>query len=97
MKKNIIISPKAKRDIAELKIYIKQELKMPETAANYIKDLKVTIGKLSYYANSVGKNEYVQKMFGIDARHITFKKMAIYLIDGEYIYIRRIIPSALIY
>ena len=57
MKKNktVIVSPTAETDIAELKAYIKGELKMPETAANYVAELKSVVKKLSYYAEAVGK------------------------------------------
>jgi plasmid stabilization system protein ParE len=98
MKKNIIVSPEAKNDIAELKHYIKQELKMPETAAKYIKDLNSVIEKLPNYADSAGTNKYVQIQFGSNARHTIFKKMSIiYFVENNIIYIRRVIPSSLIY
>jgi len=98
MKKEVIVSPAAKTDIAGLKAYIKEELKMPKTAANYITELKNTVKQLSYYAGSIGINEYVQNMFGINASHIIFKKMAIiFFIENNIIYIKRIVPSSLIY
>ena len=98
MKKNVIVSPAAKTDIARLKAYIKEELKMPETAANYITELKNVVKKLAYYADSIGINKYVQDMFGMNARHITFKKMAIvFFIENDIIYIIRVMPSSLIY
>ncbi|MDR0733126.1 MAG: hypothetical protein LBF08_03570 [Dysgonamonadaceae bacterium] len=60
--------------------------------------MKTAIWKLSYYAASIGVNQYIQTKFGVDARHITFKKMAIiYVIKDDTVYIKRIIPSSLIY
>jgi hypothetical protein len=73
-------------------------LKASDTAANYIKGLKMIIQKLSVYADSVGANEYVQDMFGINVRHIIFKKMAIiFFIEDDIVYIKRIIARALIH
>jgi hypothetical protein len=98
MRKKIVVSSFAKKDIARLKAYIKQELKMSQTAANYIKDLNIAINKLSFYAGAVGRNEYVQKMFGTNARHIIYKKMAIiYIVFGDIVYIQRIIANSLIH
>jgi plasmid stabilization system protein ParE len=75
MKKyNVIFSIDAKFDIADLKRYIKHELKAPDTAANYIRELNTTIQGLSSYADSIGINEYIQSQFGTNARHIIFKK-----------------------
>jgi hypothetical protein len=40
-------------------------------------------------------NEYVQAMFGINVRHITFKKMAIvFLIEDDVVYIQLVISVA---
>jgi hypothetical protein len=99
MKKySVVLSIDSKIDIANLKRYIKQELKAPDTAANYIKGLKTIIQKLSVYAGSVGANEYVQGMFGVNVRHVTFKKMAIvYFIEDDVAYIQRIIAMSLIH
>jgi hypothetical protein len=56
------------------------------------------IQKLSVYADSVGANEYVQDMFGINVRHIIFKKMAIiFFIEDDIVYIKRVIARALIH
>ena len=97
MRKKVVVSSAAKKDIARLKAYIKQELKMPQTAANYIKALNAVVHRLSFYADAVGENEYIQKRFGTNARHIIFKKMAIiFFVENELIYIKRIIPSSLI-
>jgi hypothetical protein len=94
----IVLSIDSQIEMANLKRYIKTELKAPDTAAKYIEDLKASIQKLSLYADAVGTNEYVQHKFGLSARHITFKKMAIiFRIRGKYVYIKQIIPMSLIY
>jgi hypothetical protein len=94
---SIVLSIDSQIDIADLKHYIKKELKVPDTAAKYIKGLKAAIKKLAFYADSVGANEYVQDMFGDNVRHITFKKMAIvFFIEDDVIYIKHVIAMSLI-
>jgi hypothetical protein len=57
-----------------------------------------TIYKLSFLASSIGANEYVQSMYGVNARHIRYKKMAIiFFIEGDVVYIKRVIAGALIH
>ena len=95
--KKIILSIDAQIDIVELKNHIKQGLKAPQTAADYIRDLKAEIKKLAVYADIISINEFVQEKFGNNARHITFKKMAIiYIVENDIVYIERIIASSLI-
>ncbi|MDR3266522.1 MAG: type II toxin-antitoxin system RelE/ParE family toxin [Tannerella sp.] len=92
---NIAISEEAFADAAKLAHYIKYDLKSPLTADNYMKEIDDAIQKLSFHADSVGANEYIQTMFGSNVRHITFKKMAIiFFIEEDVVYILRIIPSA---
>jgi len=94
----ILFSPKADYDILDLEYYIKNVLKSPITACKYINDLDATIQKLAVFANTIGFNKYVQEQFGINARHINFKKMAIiYLIEDDIVYVLRVIPASLIY
>jgi hypothetical protein len=45
---NVVFSIDSQIDIAKLKRYIKQELKVPDTAAKYIESLKAAIQKLSF-------------------------------------------------
>jgi hypothetical protein len=57
-----------------------------------------TIDSLSRLAGVLGYNEYVQAMFGADARHIIYKKVAIiYVVRGETVCVLRVIPGALIH
>jgi hypothetical protein len=99
MKKYIIsVSVNAIVDIANLNRYISQELKAPDTAAAYIKGVNATIQKLSLLAGAIGTNEYVQNMFGANARHITYKKMAIiFFTEGDVAYVLHVIAAARIH
>jgi plasmid stabilization system protein ParE len=94
----ITVSIESKKDIADLKRYIKDELKAPETASHYIEGLDAVIQKLSFLADSIGKNKFVQNMFGINAKHILYKKMAIiFYREDDCVYIRCVIASSMIH
>ncbi|KAA6303209.1 MAG: hypothetical protein EZS26_000598 [Candidatus Ordinivivax streblomastigis] len=94
----ITVSIKAKRDIADLKRYIKDELKASETASHYIKGLDATIQKLFSLADFIGSNEFVQAMFGRNALHIAYKKMTIvFFIEDDCVYVERVIASSMIH
>jgi|GEM_PF-5829837 len=96
--RKIILSTDAQIDIVDLKNHIKQKLKAPQTAADYIRDLKAEVKKLAVYGDIFGVNEFIQTKFGNNARHITFKKMTIiYIVENDVVYIKRIIASSLIY
>lgn len=44
------------------------------------------------------KNEYVQALYGGNARHIRYKNVIIiYVIKGEQVRVRRVIPCSLLY
>jgi plasmid stabilization system protein ParE len=93
----VIISKEAKRDIRHIISYIRDVYKQYITAARYKEELYKTINTISYLAGSIGCNEYVQGMFGADARHINFKKIAIiFTVHGNYAYVERVIPCSLI-
>ena len=82
----------------EQEAYIREALKSPLTAAKYMAELNSAIQNLFFYAAAIGANEYIQARFGINARHIVFKKMAIvYKVKKDVVYILRVISGALIY
>jgi hypothetical protein len=57
-----------------------------------------TIATLGYLADTCGYNSYVQAMFGRDARHLRYRKMAIiYTIRGDIVYVKRMIAASLIH
>ena len=94
----IVISESASADAAKLAHFIEYDLKSKSTSDKYMQGLDETIAKLEYLADSIGKNEYVQKMFGANARRITYKKMAIiFFVEDDTVYIKRIIASSLIH
>jgi plasmid stabilization system protein ParE len=101
MRKYIItISDDAAMDIYDLIYYIRDELSEPLTARRYHDKLIETIQKLSIYAGSIAisQSNFIQSQYGPNARRVNFKKLAIiYIIDGDYVYIQRIIPGSLIY
>ncbi|MDR0865781.1 MAG: hypothetical protein LBO74_12750 [Candidatus Symbiothrix sp.] len=58
----------------------------------------MTVQKLVFLADSIGFNPYIQYMFGKNARHIVYKKMSIvYVVRGNIVYIKRVIPSSMIH
>jgi plasmid stabilization system protein ParE len=93
----IAISDTAYADASELACFI-EDLSSTDASDKYMQGLDDTIEKLSYCAGAVGKNEYVQKMFGANARHIVYKKMAIiFFVEDETVYVIRIIAGSLIH
>ena len=94
---SIIVAPQAKEDAGAFYNCIRYQYKQLQTANRNMRELYKTIASLSYRAHAVGANEYVQAMFGFNARHVTSGKMAIiYFIEGDTVYIRRILPASLI-
>jgi hypothetical protein len=97
-RREIIFSPQADIDMYGVEAYIRDVLKAAATASRYMEGMSNTIQKLSYIADAVGANEYVQDMFGADVRHVVFKKMAvIFYPEDDTVYILRVIPCSLIY
>jgi plasmid stabilization system protein ParE len=98
MKKYIIVlSDEAVLDIDAITDYIHSELKAPITARRYHDGLIRAIMKLSAYGGTIAisRYEFIQHNYGPNARHITYKKMTvIYLIDGDFVYVQRIIPGS---
>jgi hypothetical protein len=98
MNYTIIFSPDADIDMYGIEFYIRTILKAPKIASHYMKELDLTIQKLSYLADSIGVNEYVQDMFGSNARHIIYKKIAIiFYCEDDCVYIRRVIADSIIH
>ena len=96
----VIISDDATADIDALVDYIYYEIKEPITALRYHDGLINAIMGLSSSADIYAESQYdfIQQNYGPSARHITYKKMTIiYLIDGDYVYIQRIIAGSLIH
>jgi plasmid stabilization system protein ParE len=95
---SISISVEAEADINALYHHIRYRYKQEQTAIRYVRGLYDTIDSLSLLAGVLGYNEYVQAIFGDDARHITYKKVAIiYFVRNETVYVLRVIAGALIH
>ena len=95
---DIIISTEAMESIDKLVDYIHSQLEDPRAARQYHDGLIHTIQKLAFYAGSIGTNEFVQAMFGLDARSVIYKKMTIiYVIRGNVVYVKRVIAGSMIH
>ena len=101
MKKyQILFKPEAKTDIDTLYFYIAHELMSPRTADNYIDGIIDKIESLMFTAEIyvINTREYIQRLYGPEARTIIYKKMTIiYNVEDENVMIRRIVPSAMIF
>jgi plasmid stabilization system protein ParE len=94
----IIISNKAETDIQDVTNHIQDKYGASMTAKRYKVGLDTTIQRLPVLAGVSGFNPFVQSMFGKNARHIVYKKMAIiYVIRGNIVYIKRVIASSMIH
>jgi plasmid stabilization system protein ParE len=95
----IVISDEAVKDIDAVTDYIHNEIKEPITARRYHDGLVKAIMKLSVYADAIAISPYdfIQRNYGPNARHITYKKMTvIYVVDGDFVYIQRVISASLV-
>jgi hypothetical protein len=98
MKYTVTISPRADLDMNSLEFHIRNNLHAPHTASDYMEGLRATGQKLAFLADSIGFNPYIQSLFGKNARHIVYKKMAIiYVIRGNVVYVKRVIASSMIH
>jgi hypothetical protein len=96
--KTIITSFQAEMDIKNVTDYIRDIYGSNMTATNYKKGLYKMIDRLSSVASIRAVNPYVQSMFGVNARHIIYKKMTIiYYIEDDCVYVERVIASSLIH
>jgi hypothetical protein len=83
---SVVISLQAKKDINAFADFIYYQCKQKEIAIQNKKDLYKTITTLGYLADILGYNSYVQAMFGRNARHLRYRKMAIiYTIHGDVV------------
>ncbi|MDR2041007.1 MAG: type II toxin-antitoxin system RelE/ParE family toxin [Tannerella sp.] len=95
----IIFSPLSKRDIANTFHYITHELKEPSTANKYVEGIYQSIKKLAANGNiyAPSEREYIQNLYGPNARTVRYKKMTIvFNIIGNIILIRRVMASSLV-
>jgi len=96
---SIIISDNAYSDIQNILDYISTEYQSPLTARRYVAGLYATIDKLANYATSlaVNKSQHILHLYGSGIRRVNYKKVAIlYMVDGNYVIIQRILKADLI-
>jgi hypothetical protein len=94
----VIVSNQVRRDIRRFVRHITVVYGQPKTASLYREGIWDTIWSLSRMAGVRPKNEYVQARYGVNARHIVYKKVSIiYIIEGEYVYVSGVIPSSLLH
>ncbi len=93
----ISLTSKALSDVDKLRFAIVFKYRAPLTAKRYLKGLNETIRSLKTGADSIQIDEELSKQYGLDIRRINYKEMAIlYTVEGEKVYILRIMPQSLI-
>ncbi|GHT50420.1 hypothetical protein AGMMS49982_05680 [Bacteroidia bacterium] len=93
----IIFTPEATDDINQLTHYIENELMLPQTAQSYIAGIYGTIGKISFVGGAISQREYIQMLYGPNARTAIYKKMTIvFNIIDDVVLIRRIMPGSMV-
>jgi hypothetical protein len=100
MKKyHVVLSKEAHIDARRLLHYISTVYKSPLTAIRYMAGVDKAIQKLSVYAGSIAviRNDFIQSLYGPDARRINYKKVAIiFVIRGNTVCIKRVMAASLI-
>jgi plasmid stabilization system protein ParE len=93
----ISLTSKALSDVDKLRFAIVFKYRAPLTAKRYLKGLNETIRSLKIGADSIQIDEELSKQYGLDIRRINYKEMAIlYTVEGQKVYILRIMPQSLI-
>ncbi len=94
----IVISVQARKDLLSLAAAISIDYNSPLTSKKYIDGVRNTINSLKIGAESYSiQTSKFYRQYGFNVRKISFKKMSIiYLIVNQYVYIKAIIPTAII-
>lgn len=89
---------KAYSDIAQLKDFIHEQCAAPLTARRQFEMLEEHLNWIEQYAELPGVDVELSIKYGHIMRNVTFgKKMAIlYTVEGDIVYIYRIIPQSMI-
>lgn len=92
------ILPSAYADMASLKQYIAKQCSAPLTAKRQFEKLYQLFNWLEQYAELPAVNVGLSIQYGLIIRTIPFgKKMTIvYSVEGEFVYIQRIMPQSMI-
>ena len=88
----------AKSDLAELEKFIVEDCQAPLTAKRRFEDLNKRLDWLEKYAELPAIDFNLSYQYGILVRTIPYgKKMTIvYIVEGEKVYILRIMPQSMI-
>jgi plasmid stabilization system protein ParE len=95
----IRITPAARNDIRALYHFIVYVAGMPNSGTAYKRGILDAIYHLATYGAAIAPSlsDYVQRLYGPDARTINYKKMTIvYNIVGRYVIVRRVVAGSLI-
>ena len=91
--------PRAYNDIEALYLYIAEEVFSPIAADKYVDGIYNKINSLSILGGSyaISQRQYIQNLYGPDARTVTYKKMTIvYRLVDNFALVQRVIASSLI-
>lgn len=93
----ISVTSKALSDVDKLQFAIIFKYRAPLTAKRYLKGLNDTIQSLKIGADSIQIDADLSAMYGFEIRRVNYKEMAIlYSVEGNVVYIHRIIPQSMI-
>lgn len=89
---------KAYSDIAQLRDFIHKQCAAPLTAKRQMESLELHLTWIEEHAELPGIDVELSIKYGQIMRNVSFgKKMAIlYSVEGEYVYIHRILPQSMI-
>ena len=95
--REVKFTEKALEDLYELDYTIRYNFQAPLTAERYLTGLKQEIQELTRSADlSIVQRKLSQK-YGIEIRRVNYKEMAIlYTVEGDIVYIHRVIPQSMI-
>lgn len=93
----ISVTSKALSDVDKLRFAIIFKYRAPLTAKRYLKGLNDTIQSLKIGADSIQIDADLSAMCGFEIRRVNYKEMAIlYSVEGNVVYIHRIMPQSMI-
>ncbi len=98
MRYTILFKSKAYSDIAQLRDFIHKKCAAPLTARRQFELLEEHLNWIEQYAELPGVDVELSIKYGQLMRNVTFsKKMAIiYSIEGDIVYVHRIMPQSMI-
>ena len=93
----VIVQSSAQQDVARLNDYIERVCAAPLTARRYYEGLMARLRKLEHGAMLARVSSELSEQMGLEIRRANYKAMAIlYSVDGDVVYIHRIIPQNMI-